>query len=150
MIGYNRTNSQNYTNSTQEAIKGNFDWASRVGITGVSGVEFPIVTMGEGVPQIGRANADANVDNGERFNDTMTWVHGNHNLTFGFDFRNQLYGTYAFDTDTGTYHFARSQTAATAALNALSGNGIASFLLGDLNNADAVLQGHVPRWTFQY
>jgi hypothetical protein len=150
VIGYNRTNSQNYTNGAQQAIKGNFDWASRLGLGGVSGVEFPIVTMGEGVPQIGRANADANVDNGERFNDTMTWVRGNHSFTFGFDFRNQLYGTYAFDTDTGTYHFGRSQTAATAALNGLSGNGVASFLLGDLNNADAVVQGHVPRWTFQY
>src|SRR5581483_5976311 len=80
----------------------------------------------------------------------VTWIKGNHNLTFGFDFRNQLYATYAFDTDSGVYNFARNQTAANVSLNGQSGNSIASFLLGDLNNGNAFIQGHVPRWTFQY
>ncbi len=149
-LGYNRTNSQNYTIGAEQAISGNFNWAAKLGISGVSGTEFPIVNMGEGVPQIGRANDDDNVDNGERFNDVVTWVKGNHSIAFGFDFRNQLYATYAFDTNTGVYNFARAQTAADQAVSGTSGNGIASFLLGDLTNGNAFLQGHVPRWTFQY
>ncbi len=71
----------------------------------------------------------------------------------GFDFRNQLYATYANDTDTGVYNFARAQTAGGIGVvnfTGTSGNGVASFLLGDLTNANAFLQGHVPRWTFQY
>jgi hypothetical protein len=149
-LGYNRTNSQNYTPGALQAISGNFSWTEKLGISGINGIEFPIVNMGEGVPQMGRANADDNVDNGERLNDTLTWIKGNHSFTFGFDFRNQLYATYAFDTDTGVYNFARAQTAADVAVNGESGNGIASFLLGDLSNGNAFLQGHVPRWTFQY
>ena len=149
-LGYNRTNSQNYTPGALQAISGNFSWTQKLGISGINGIEFPIVNMGEGVPQMGRANADDNVDNGERLNDTLTWIKGNHSFTFGFDFRNQLYATYAFDTDTGVYNFARAQTAADVAVNGESGNGIASFLLGDLTNGNAFLQGHVPRWTFQY
>ncbi len=149
-LGYNRTNSKNYTIGALQAISGNFNWAQKLGITGLSGTEFPIVTMGEGVPQMGRANDDANVDNGERFNDQVTWVKGKHSLIMGFDFRNQLYGTYGFDTDTGVYNFSRNQTAATESLNANSGNGIASFLLGDVGDGNATIQGHVPRWTFQY
>ncbi len=149
-LGYNRTNSQNYTLGALQARSGNFSWNTKLGIPGLNGTEFPIVNVGEGLPSLGRANNDANVDNGERLNDTLTWVKGKHSLTFGFDFRNQLYATYASDTDSGVYNFARNQTAANVTLNGQSGNGIASFLLGDLNNANAFIQGHVPRWTFQY
>ncbi len=149
-IGYNRTNSQNYTTGALQAVAGKFDWASKLGITGLAGTEFPIVNIGEGVPALSRANDDANVDNGERFNNNITWIKGNHNLTFGFDFRNQLYGTYGFDTDTGVYNFARAETAATQALSGQSGNSIASFLLGTVDNGNATIQAHVPRWTFQY
>ncbi len=149
-LGYNRTNSQNYTLGALQAIAGKFNWNDKLGITGLSGTEFPIVNIGEGLPGIGRANNDANVDNGERFNNNVTWIKGNHSFTFGFDFRNQLYATYANDTDTGVYNFARAETAATQAVNGQSGNGIASFLLGTVDNANALIQGHVPRWTFQY
>ncbi|MGH6879160.1 MAG: hypothetical protein ACREHV_17510 [Rhizomicrobium sp.] len=90
------------------------------------------------------------MDNGERLNDNVTWVKGSHSFTFGLDFRNQLYATYAFDTDTGVYNFARAETAADQAVSGQSGNGIASFLLGTVDNANAFIQGHVLRWTFQY
>ncbi|HLH03064.1 MAG TPA: TonB-dependent receptor [Bryobacteraceae bacterium] len=149
-LGYNRTNSQNYTPGALQAISGNFNWAAKLGIGGISGIEFPIVGIGEGVPQLGRANADDNVDNGERLNDTVSWIKGNHNLTFGVDLRNQLYATYAFDTDTGVYNFARAETCGLQGLCGQSGNGIASFLLGAVDNSNAFIQGHVPRWTFQY
>ena len=149
-LGYNRTNSENYTTGALEARAGNFSWTQKLGITGINGTQFPIVIMGEGTPQVNRANNDAELDNGERFNDTVTWVRGKHNLTFGFDFRNQLFGTYNFTNDTGTYTFARAETAATPTLTATSGNSIASFLLGDVDNANAAIPAHAPRWTSQY
>ncbi len=149
-IGYNRTNSQNYTTGALEAQAGGFNWAQKLGISGIIGTEFPIVNYGESFPSLGRANNDDNVDNGERLNDTITYVKGKHNMTFGLDYRNQLYATYGNDTDTGVYNFARAETAADQAVNGQSGNGFASFLLGDLDNTNALIQGHVPRWTFQY
>lgn len=149
-LGYNRTNSLNYTQGALQAIAGNFSWDQKLGISGLSGQNFPVVHMGEGVPNFSRANADDNVDNGERFTDNVSWSHGNHSFLFGFNFRNQLYATYAFDTAMGVFNFSRSQTAADQAVSGQSGNGIASFLLGSVDNANAFLQGHVPRWTFQY
>lgn len=149
-IGYNRTNSQNYTTGAVQARTQSFDWGTRLGLANVSGTNFPIITMGEGIPDMGRANNDANVDNGERLNDYVTWVKGKHNLTFGGDARNQLYSTYAYDTDTGHYFFSRNQTAAAQTLNGTSGNGFASFLLGQLNEGQRYVIGHVARWTSQY
>jgi hypothetical protein len=149
-LGYNRTNSQNYSTGSLEATAGHFNWAAKLGISGISGVNFPLVNMGEGVPQIGIQNNDNELDNGERLNDTLTWIKGNHSLTFGFDFRNQLFGRLGSNTDTGIYNFARAQTAADVAVNGQSGNGIASFLLGDLSNANAFVPAHVPRWVSQY
>src|SRR5262249_45817997 len=144
-LGYNRTNSQNYTTGALQAKGQGLDWGQQLGFANVSGTNFPIVTIGEGIPDLSRANNDANVDNGERFNDYVSWVKGKHSLTFGVDLRNQLYSTYAFDTDTGHYFFSRNQTAALQELNAQSGNGFASFLLGELNDGNRNIIGHVAR-----
>ena len=149
-LGYNRTNSQNYTTGALQALSGKFNWDQKLGIANASGTQFPIVSVGEGIPNLSSAHNDANVDNGERFNDYVSWSKGKHNFTFGVDLRNQLYSTYAFDTDTGVYNFSRNQTAAIQSLNGQSGNGFASFLLGNLDDANRVVIGHVPRWTSQY
>ena len=149
-IGYNRTNSQNFTTGALQARAGNFNWGAKLGIANVCCQEFPIVTVGEGFPNLGRANNDFNVDNGERLEDQVSWTKGKHSLAFGVDLRNQLYSTYAYDNDTGTYNFARAQTAATPTLTGSSGNGFASFLIGDLSHAARQVTGHVGRWTMPY
>ncbi len=148
-LGYNRTNSQNYSDGALQGIKG-VNWNSRFGITGISGVQFPLTNLGEGVPQLSASNNDNEVDNGERLNDTLTWIKGKHNFTFGFDFRNQNFGRLGGNNDSGTYNFARAQTAVDQALNGTSGNSIASFMLGTLNNGSAFIPAHTPRWISQY
>lgn len=149
-LGYNRTNSQNYSDGALQGINQNVNWNAKFGITGISGVNFPIVNMGEGVPQLSASNNDNEVDNGERLNDTLSWVKGNHSLTFGFDFRNQNFSRLGGNNDSGTYNFARAQTAADQALNGTSGNSIASFMLGTLNQGTAFIPAHTPRWISQY
>ncbi|HEY7212054.1 MAG TPA: TonB-dependent receptor, partial [Bryobacteraceae bacterium] len=149
VVGYNRTNSLNLTTGAIQARQGNFSWPAKLGIAGINGTQFPIVNIGEGVPALSRGNNDDNLDNGERFNDTLSWVKGKHNLTFGFDFRNQLYGAYASTIDSGVYNFSRNQTAGIQNLSQ-SGNSVASFMLGGLNNMNATQQAHAPRWTSQY
>jgi hypothetical protein len=150
VIGYNRTNSVNYTTGALQALAGKYSWPQKLGISGINGANFPIINIGEGTPAVSRANADDNLDNGERLNDIVTWVKGKHNLTFGFDFRNQLFGNYATDNATGTYNFARAETAVNQNFSGTSGNSIASFLLGAVDNANAAVQAHAPRWTSQY
>ncbi len=152
-IGYNRTNSINLTGAVLEARAGNFSWPEKLGITNITaaaGRQFPNVRMGENILGLGRGNQDDNVDNGLRFNEQLTWIKGRHSLSFGADFRNQLYSTIAQGTDSGFYNFSRNQTAATQNLSSLSGNGIASFLLGDLNDAGRQITGHIARWTSPY
>ena len=149
-LGYNRTNSQNYSNAALQGINQNVNWNSRFGISGISGVNFPLVNLGEGVPQLSASNNDNEVDNGQRLNDSLTWIKGKHNLTFGFDFRNQNFGRLGGNNDSGTYNFARAQTAVNQASNSTSGNSIASFLLGAVNSGNAFIPAHTPRWISQY
>lgn len=151
-LGYNRTNSQNYTTGALQAIAGNFNWGAKLGLANIlgAGTQFPLVSFGENIPNFSRGNNDANIDNGERFNDYVTWVRGNHTLTFGFDFRNQLYSTFNGDTNTGNYQFSRNETTAIESLNGSGGNSFAAFLLGTANGGSLFLQAHVPRWTSQY
>lgn len=151
-LGYNRTNSKNFNTGALQAIAGNFNWGTKLGISNILGVgsEFPLVSFGENIPSFSSGHNDDNIDNGERFNDYVTWVKNNHTFTFGFDFRNQLYSTINNDTNTGNYQFSRNQTTAIESLNGSGGNSFASFLLGDVNNGSLFLQAHVPRWTSQY
>jgi len=152
-VGYNRTNSINLTPAALQAAAGNFSWAQRLGltnITGAQGRQFPNVRMGESILGLGTGNQDDLIDNGLRFNDQLSWVRGRHNLSFGADVRTQLFSPASLGTDSGSYTFARAQTAATQALNANTGNGVASFLLGDLSSAGRQITGHIARWTQQY
>ncbi len=131
-IGYNRTNSQNYNTGALQALAGNFNWGTKLGLSNIQGVgsEFPLVTFGENIPNFSSGHNDDNVDNGERFNDYVTWVKNKHTFTFGFDFRNQLFSTFNNDTNTGNYQFSRNETTAIESLNGSGGNSFASFLLG--------------------
>ncbi len=152
-IGYNRTNSINVTPAALQASSGSFSWAERLGLTNITGTaahQFPNVRMGEGILGLGTGNQDDLIDNGLRFNQQLSWVRGRHSLAFGADVRTQLFAPASLGTDAGVYNFARSQTAASQAFSANTGNGIASFLLGDLSNASRQVTGHVARWTQQY
>ena len=152
-IGWNRTNSINVTSAVQQANAGDFSWAEKLGIgniTGAPGRQFPNVGMGESILGLGRGNQDDLIDGGFRFNEQFTWSKGKHTIGFGADVRTQLFSPFNLGTDSGNYTFGRAQTAATQTLTSTTGNGIASFLLGDLGSAGRQITGHVARWTQQY
>jgi hypothetical protein len=152
-IGFNRTNSINVTTSVSQAAAGNSSWADKLGIkniTGAPGRQFPNVGMGESILGLGRGNQDDLIDGGLRFNEQLSWIRGKHTLGVGADVRTQLFSPFNLGTDSGYYNFGRAQTAASQALSAVTGNGIASFLLGDLGGAGRQITGHVARWTSQY
>jgi hypothetical protein len=134
-IGFNRTNSINVSAASQQASAGNFSWADKLGIkniVGAPGRQIPNVGMGESILYFGKGNQDDLIDGGLRFNEQLNWARGKHNLAFGADVRTQLFSPFNLGTDSGAYNFGRAQTAATQNLNSTTGNGIASFLLGDL------------------
>ena len=72
------------------------------------------------------------IDNGFRFADTLTWVHGKHDLKFGYEQWYQQFNPLNFQNTSGSFIFGRAQTRPPLpATSGLSGNGIASMLLGN-------------------
>jgi len=149
-VGFNRTNSKNYTDSALQGLTSHIDWDAKLGIKGSSGINFPVFSFGEGIRTVGRTNNSDNIDNGWRLNDSLMWVKGRHSFTFGTDIRPQLYARLGEGSQSGVFNFSRSQSAASQALGSTSGNGFASFLLGAVDNSNLYQTSHFPRWITAY
>ena len=144
---YNRTNSKNIGAGVTEG--GGTDWDAKLGFTGLSGVMFPAIQVGQGYSNIGDNVDGDTIDNGYRLNDTLSWIRGRHALKFGVDYRFQIFNPLNFQNTSGTFNFAAGQTGATPNL-ALSGDSFASILLGQLQNANAAVYASQPKWLRSY
>ncbi|MGI9071691.1 MAG: hypothetical protein ACR2JB_10335 [Bryobacteraceae bacterium] len=71
-------------------------------------------------------------------------------MKFGADFRYQIFEPGSLNNVTGTFNFARAETAGTIATNGLSGNGVASLLLGQVDNANVNVYASQPKWLSHY
>lgn len=149
-FGANRTNSINIA----PVVNQNTNWNTQLGIpnTPQSGVTFPLFNIGENLPTLGSANNDHNVDNALIVDDNVTWQKGKHSVRMGGTIRWQQFSYMNSGPAAGTFSFARAQTAAsnTATAEAQSGNGLASFLLGQTSASSRTLQVHAPRWIQNY
>ncbi len=149
-IGFNKTRS---TNLGGAALIGNgTNYLSSLGITGLpGGPTFPVIGLGEGqIVGVGNGLNDGRIDYGYRLTDTLDWAAGKHNFKFGGDYRLQIYEPQNCDNCTGTFNFARAETAGTVLTNGQSGNGIASLMLGAVDNANAYVPASQPRWRSHY
>ncbi len=147
--GFNRTNSKNVGAGVSQG--GSTNYPSLLGISGVTGPLFPAVSPGEAnTSGFGDTVYGDTIDNGFRFNDNITWVKGKHQLTFGYEQWYQQYSPINFGNTSGTYNFGRAQTAATADTSNLSGNGIASMLLGIPGNVNWSIYNNQPKYTQSY
>jgi len=148
-LGYNRTNSKNV--GAGVAFGHGEDWDAKLGITGASGRMFPGIGPGEASIAGFGDNVDGDtIDNGFRVADTVSWVKGKHEFRFGFEGWYQQYSPLNFQNTSGSFNFGRGQTAGTSATSNLSGNGIASMLLGDLGSANVTAYASQARWTSTY
>ncbi|MFN8093965.1 MAG: TonB-dependent receptor [Vicinamibacteria bacterium] len=66
-------------------------------------------------------------------NELITWIKGNHTLKFGGEYRNIGGNTHSRTNEQGTFNFGRG---ATGIEGVISGNPVASFLLGAVDNAN--------------
>lgn len=148
-LGYNRTNSANV--GAGVGLGGGVDWDAKLGITGASGTMFPSINVAEGSTASFGDNVDGDtIDNGFRFNDSLTWIKGKHEFKIGYEQWYQQYSPLNFQNTSGTFNFGRSQTAGTADTSNLSGNGIASLLLGTLGSANVTSYASQARWLRSY
>ena len=112
---------------------------------------FPGISPGEASTAGFGDNVDGDtIDNGFRFADTLTWIKGKHELKFGYEQWYQQYSPLNFQNTSGSFNFGRGQTAATSATSNLSGNGIASMLLGELGSANVTAYANQARWLSSY
>ena len=144
-LGFNRSNSINGSIYQQSGINYN----PQLGTPFVSG--FPRVDIG-GYQSLSRNQSGDNVDNGIRVNDSVSWQKGRHSLKFGVDWRYQQYSTLDNTQTNGYLSFQGAQTQATQTGSYLNGtgNGFASLLIGQGDNAQSTVRQHQPRWISNY
>ncbi|MBZ5583116.1 MAG: carboxypeptidase regulatory-like domain-containing protein [Acidobacteriia bacterium] len=147
-LGYNRTNSTNVGAGAR--FGGN--WDQTLGITGVTGGRtFPGIGIAEGpITGIGDSVENFTIDNGFRINDTLSWNKGKHTMMFGVDLRHQQYSPISNSGTGGNFNFRRAETAATVTTNGLSGNAVASALLGLVDNANTTAYAGQAKWLSNY
>jgi len=147
-VGYNRTNSANI--GAGVTLGKGTDWDQSLGFSGLSGTMFPSVNVTQGYSGIGDNVDGDTIDNGYRLNDTFSWIKGKHEFKFGVDWRLQIFDPLNFQNTSGTFNFARGQSAGTQATANLSGDTFASILLGDPQNVNATVYASQPKWIRDY
>jgi carboxypeptidase family protein len=145
-IGTNRTNS---INGSFQALTG-INYAQELGIANIT-TGLPHFSIG-GYSDISRNQDDDNVDNGIRFNDSVSWQHGRNSFKFGIDYRYQQYSAIARDGLNGNFSFQGAETKATQTgdYSRGTGNGYASLLLGTADFGGATIPFHQAQWIQDY
>jgi hypothetical protein len=148
-LGYNHTNSSNVGAGVR--LGNGQNWDQVLGIGGASGPMFPAIGPGEpNFTGMGDNVDNDTIDYGYRFNDTLDYVTGRHTFKFGGDYRYQIFEPGALNNTSGTFNFARAETAGSVLTNGLSGNGIASMLLGQIDNANLTDYASQAKWLSHY
>ena len=150
ILGTNRSNSYNFIPSATNGV----NYGTLLGIGNLSGKGgFPRINLNaEGIPSLSKNQAGANIDNGIRLNDAVSWEHGRNSFKMGIDYRYQQYSTIDVGGQNGTWNFSGNQTKVTdnPTSDQGTGNGLASFLLGTLDAASLNIRLHQPRWISNY
>jgi hypothetical protein len=125
------------------------DWDAQLGIAGLSGPNIPPFAFAQNAAGlsyngIGYANDAIQPVSGIELSDTYTVIRGRHTLSFGVDFRKDQFSNESLGSESGTFNFSQYETAVTAN-DTQTGDSYASFLLGQVDNANAAVQGRAPR-----
>jgi carboxypeptidase family protein len=145
-VGYNRTNSRNYSYQAATGI----NYAQQLGIGNIT-TGLPHFSI-NGYSDLSRNQNDDNVDNGIRFNDSISWQKGRNSFKFGFDYRYQQYSAITNGLVNGNFSFQTSTTKAsqTGAFQDGTGNGFAGLLLGTSDSGNVSVPFHQAQWISDY
>jgi hypothetical protein len=142
IFGSNRSNSINFAVPALEHI----NWVQKLGINNAVSNNFPVITNGF-TEQEGMPNNGDNIDNGLRLVDTVSWEKGAQNISVGIDMRYQQYSP--INNNSPSIGFCAAQTAADPN-QPLTGNGLASELLGGACGGGQNVYSHQSRWISWY
>jgi hypothetical protein len=154
-VGFNRV----YTKAKGPSVNGS-DWEQVLGIPGASGPTFPQMQFnggqyGIGYSQIGNNQDNIQVPNALVVADSVSWTRGRHSLKFGFDWRSYQYSLESVGPSSPAYIFSNNETtfaplAQQPTTAGLTGDPIASFLLGLPDQESLTVSSHFSRWVQNY
>jgi hypothetical protein len=149
VVGFNRL----WNSSTAQGVNGN-NWPKVLGINNASGPTFPPIGFNGGPYGInyagfGSNNFNQNIPSSVVLADSISWVHGRHSLRFGGEIRGLQFSVLNPATSPA-YTFFNYETAYKANDQSLTGNPVASFLLGLPNQEALTISSHFPRWNQRY
>ncbi len=144
IFGTDRSNSQNYS----QAVVVGKDWSSLLGYGNIPGSKnFPQFWTSNSVVMLGDdSHNDDNVDSTFQLTDAVVWTHGRHSFKFGGDLRMQQYSP--INGNSPWLTLSPGQTA--GALGQGGGDGLASLLLGEVQQAGQQVYLRTQRWTTWY
>jgi hypothetical protein len=122
------------------------NWAGQLGIPGLSAPGYPQFTFNEGLTKVGSASRYKATNDIFVTVDNVSWQKGRHSLEMGGEWRAYQYNTLQGGNLAGYFNFSRAETAGESIQTANSGNGFASFLLGQPSSAGAGMQIVQPRF----
>jgi hypothetical protein len=111
---------------------------------------FPQFTWGENLSGMGSWLSYQDYQNHIQIADNFLTTFGKHTFNVGADFRYQQFTRNYQINSNGHYSFGRAETAGTNVLTTDSGNGFASFLLGQVSSASASIAAVVPQRRQEY
>lgn len=141
-----------YTNfPLSPASLNGINYSSQLGLgSALGGTLFPTFNWGENYIGLGSWLQYRDYQNHVEFADSVTHNVGKHTFTFGVDVRWAQFTRNFQLFESGNYNFGRGETAGTNNLTTQSGNGFASFLLGQVGSANASVEAVVPQWLQHY
>jgi hypothetical protein len=149
VVGFNRL----WNSSTGESVNGN-NWPQVLGINNAFGPVFPQIGFNggpNGLSYQGLSTLDfnQNIPSSVVIADSISWVKGRHSVRFGGEIRGLQFSVLNPATSPA-YNFFNFQTAFQANDANVTGNPVASFLLGAPNEESLTVNSHFPRWNQRY
>ena len=145
-VGYNRTNSSNLGEGY------NSPTANAAGIKGLLAPFYPIINFvsSDNLSTLGQQQAGVNIDNGIRFNDSVSWQKGRNSFKFGVDVRFQQYSVIDYNTDSLTFYRDQSSVQNFGPQYLYDGSAFASFLTGYVGASSQTVVNSHQRWNSHY
>ena len=126
-LGYNRFRNPNGTRSQGGG------WPAQLGLTGVPGSMFPVFSFTNGYATAGTSGYGDGIDQAYFVRDAVSWSRGSHFLKAGFEIRWEQPNSRSESNTSGSFAFNALGTGSPG--NAATGDGFASFLLGQVHSA---------------
>ena len=120
---------------TNRTLSYGLGWPQKLGLTGVQNDMFPSVTFAQGFVRYGDSVNYRNTETTYAAQDSLMLIRGKHAFKVGFEYQRHVDTDNTQSTGAGLFSFSNLETALPG--RGATGNAIASFLLGEVDSANA-------------